>query len=252
MGCLGHCSMRQSPPTSDPYDDAFCGGGESQRGEQKKRVTRQGEAVVARTVVVGWGYDGKDDEVVSGGEPGELLGGGSQALASMSGWIPAVRPRPWQARATGSRRGRDGGPDDGVLGGEEIEAVPPPAPCAADVKHEDARRRWWMELVGEMTTRERANGNAFWFRCWRSWGSVKLSFIGKASSASWFCVLLLESALHETIWVMTQNWCNRDQKFIQLQIRNSIKYCMRNLCLHVVFRKIKVVILFWRKYRQMS
>jgi hypothetical protein len=29
--------MRQSPPTSDPYDDAFCGGGESQRGEQKKR-----------------------------------------------------------------------------------------------------------------------------------------------------------------------------------------------------------------------
>jgi hypothetical protein len=130
-------------------------GREPERRAKKKRVTRQGEAVMARTVVVGWGYDGKDDEVVSGGEPGELLGGGSQALASMSGWILAVRPRPWQARATGSRRGRDGGPDDGMLGGEEIEAVPPPAPCAADVKHEDERRRWWMELVGEMTTKER-------------------------------------------------------------------------------------------------
>jgi hypothetical protein len=61
---------------------------------------------------------GETGEVVDGGESGELLDGRSQALVSTSGWIP------WQAFATGSRRGRDNEPGDAKFRGEEIEAVP--------------------------------------------------------------------------------------------------------------------------------
>jgi hypothetical protein len=159
----------------------FVEGGE--RRGNKKRVVGQEEAVVEWIIVVRWDHDRRDREVVCGEESGELLDGGSQALASTSGWIQVVRPRPWRARATGSKRGRGDEPGDDELGGEEIEVVPLPTPCAADVEHEDKRRMWWWGWrVRRWHEREKANGNAFWSGwCdrWRSWRLIKLISVVK-------------------------------------------------------------------------